>query len=98
MDENREEFNEEFDEEVREEGTIDIYGILALFAGIVGLLFVFALTEGFAVGLVISLLAIVASIFSIRRLGRTKIAFSGRILGIIGAACAILFIILRFAL
>ncbi len=95
MDENnREEMEEEF---VREEGTIDIYGLLALFGGIIGLLFVFALTEGFAVGLVISLLAILCGFLSIRRIGKTKIAGAGRILGIIGAACAVLFIILRFA-
>ncbi len=91
--------NEEKEEQfVREEGTIDVFGMLALFGGIVGLLFVFSITDGFAAGLVISLLAILSAYVSIRRIGKTKIAGAGRILGIIGAACAVLFIILRFTL
>ncbi len=97
MDENnnREEMDEEF---VREKGTIDGFGILALFAGIISFLFTFFLTGGVVVGLILAVVAIILATVSIHRIGKTKIARAGRILGIIGIVVVVLYLILLFIL
>lgn len=89
-----EEKMEENQEEMREKNTIDGFGILALFAGIVG--FLFLLTRTPIVALIVAVVAILLATLSIHRIGKTKIAIAGRILGIIGIVVSVLYIILLF--